>query len=776
MSAVDSSVVKVEASAESGAFVIGGLDAGSYFVSVKYVGAHDHDTEVFELRFGESRDLGTLLLDELSEELRAVTVNARRAIVEIKADRTVFNVDGTINAAGGDALSVLRKAPGVVLDNNNDILVMGRSGVLVYIDGKRSPMSGDALKAFLQSLPAEQINRIDIITNPGAKYEADGSAGIIDFRLKKNESWGSNGSVSFTNSQGVFNRTNASLTANHREGKWNTFLTGGFKAGERFNSEFFRREQNGLFIDDDQYSKSNWQGANFKLGSDYRVNDRHAVGFQVNGMVLDSEVDNDTRTTFSRLSQRTSIDSILIARAIDDDRSLQLSGNLNYRYENTKGTSLNLDIDRGTFRRTSLSRQPNQFFGPTGADARSREEYVFDTPSDIDITTFTLDYEAPLNGGRFGAGAKYTEVASDNDFRLSTVIGGEARFNADRSNRFYYDEEVTAGYVNYALDFGPVSPAGQGQAFGLTAGLRAEHTRARGELKVYSGGANTLPVDRDYVNLFPSAGLTWAAHERHQFALSYGRRINRPDYANLNPFLRFANLVTFEQGNPTLRPEIVNNVELAHTFADRYATKLAYARTSDQITQLVRPSLFDPRASYLTFDNLAHQDVVSLSVSIPAEITEWWELYFTAIGSHISNRAQYRDGSVIDLQQLSYNVSADNTFTVGKGYQIELSGWLSGPSIWAGTFVVKTQGALDIGVQKRFLADKLRVRLAASDIFYTSNWRASSDFAGQSLYGGGNLDSRRVILSLGYTFGNAKVKVRQRGTGIEDAAGRTGGG
>ena len=581
--------------------------------------------------------------------------------------------------------------------------------------------------------------------------------------------------MSLTTSQAIHNRTNLSGTVNHREGKFNTFATGGVYSGANGNQNFFEREQNGIYIDDKLDNVYSWQGGNLKFGSDYRMSDKHTLGFQVNGNFNNNEGNNTSRTTFSQLTQRSVIDSILVAGSFDDGRQVQLSSNLNYRYDDSKGTTVNVDVNQGAFRNTNQSRQPNQFFGPSGTDARSREEYSFDTPSDIDITTLTLDYEAPLKGGKFGAGAKYTKVASDNDFRLSTMIGGESRFDATRSNRFYYDEGVAAAYVNYNRDFGPASPAGQGKMFSFTSGLRAEHTRALGELEVYTGGENTMPVDRDYVNLFPNAGLTWAAAKKHQLALSYGRRINRPDYGNLNPFLSFASIVTFQQGNPTLRPEIVNNLELAHTFAYRYTTKLSYSRTSNQITQLVRPDERDRRATYITFDNLANQEVYSLNVSIPAQIRKWWEIYFSGTGSHISNKATYPDGATIDLQAFNYNMYAQNTFSVGKGYQVELSGWFSGPGIWAGTFVTKSQGALNAGVQKKFLKDQLKVRLAVDDIFFTSKWRATSNFAGQIFTGGGQWESRRASLSVSYNFGNQKVKTQQRRTGLEDAAGRVGG-
>ena len=769
----DSTIVKVEVSDLDGRFEITGISASTYFVTVKYIGLPDYSTSAFELGIGESQALGKLTLKPAATELAEATVTAQRAIVEIKSDRTVFNVDGTINSAGGDGLSLLRKAPGVVLDNNDNIIVMGRQGVMIYIDGKRSPLSGEALSAYLRSLPADQIDRIDIITNPGAKYEAEGNAGIIDIRLKKNENWGSNGSVSLTGSQGQRGRSNVSASLNHRQGKWNTFLTGGVYRGANVNENFFMREQNGIFIDDIMNNDNQWQGGNLKFGSDFQFSSKHTVGFQVNGNLNDQHGQNESLVAFSQLAQRTVIDSSLIASAIEDGKSLTGSANLNYRFDNAEGTTLNIDLDRGVFRNDNFSRQPNQFIGQNGSNL-TREEYYFDTPSDIDISTATVDYEMPLAGGKFGAGSKFTKVTSDNDFRLYTNIGGEDRFSSSRSNRFLYDEEVAAFYLNYNRDFGPASPAGQGKMFSFTAGLRAEHTDAVGELAVYTGESSTMPVDRQYWNLFPNAGLTWAAAPKHQLALSYGRRINRPDYGNLNPFLNFASLVTFQQGNPTLLPEIVNNLELAHTFAYRYTTKLSYSRTSDQITQLVRPDTRDARATYITFDNLAMQDVLSLNVSIPAQVNKWWEVYFTATGSHVSNQATYADGT-IDLQQFNFNMYGQNTFTLPKGYKLELSGWFSGPGLWGGTFLTKSQGALNAGVQKKFFDNKLKARLAVDDIFFTSQWRAYSNFAGQFFEGGGNWDSRRVSLNLSYNFGNQKVKSRQRKTGLEEAAGRVGG-
>ena len=775
--AADSVVVKVEATGLDGAFAIAGLPPGDYFATVSYVGLPDLDVPAFPLVAGERLDLGTLAAAPAAAELAEATVTATRRIVEVKPDRTVFNVEGTINSAGGDGMSLLRKAPGVVVDNEDNIIVMGRAGVLVYVDGKRSPLAGEALVAFLRGLPAEQIDRIDIITNPGAKYEAEGNAGIIDIRLKKNEDFGSNGSVSATASQGKERRSNLSATVNHREGKWNTFATGGVYEGTNPNRTFFDTEQNGISVDENVNSVWEWRGGNLKLGTDYRAGDRHTFGVLVNGNYNDNGGLSTSRVAFSPLARREAVDSVLVSRTFDDNERLNVSGNVNYRYDDAAGTTLNLDLDYGTFRNESFTDQPNQFFGP-GGEERSVLNLAFDTPSDIDIYTATADYEMPLAGGKLGAGAKFTKVVSDNTFDAFLVADdSESRtWNPANSNVFVYDEEVTAGYVTFHRGFGGEGPGGQGSALTFTSGLRVEHTSARGDLTRFDPERDTAAVDRDYVNLFPNVGITWNAAEKHAFSLSYGRRINRPDYNNLNPFLSFLSLVSFEQGNPTLQPEIVNTVELSHTFAYRYVTKLSYSRTEDQITRLIFRDETDERAGFITWENLASQDVVSLNVSVPAQATPWWEVYVTATGSWLNNQATYPDSAVVDVQAFNTNLFAQNTFSLPADVKLEVSGFFSGPGLWGGTFETQAMGALNFGLQRKFLADKLKVRLAADDVFFTQPWRATSEFDGISTRGGGDWDSRRVSVSLTYNFGNDKVKVRQRKTGLDDAAGRVGGG
>ena len=775
--APDSSIAKVEVTGDDGAFAFVGVPAGRYFVTAKYVGLPDRATEIFELGLGERHAVGELRMQAAGVELAQATVTAQRAIVEVKSDRTVFNVEGTINSAGGDALTLLRKAPGVLLDNQDNVTVLGRTGVLIYIDGKRSPLTGDALTAYLQSLPAEQIDRIDIITNPSAKYEAEGNAGIIDIRLKKREDWGTNGSASLSASQGRRFRGNSSLTLNHREGQWNTYLTGGAFTGAGWNRNFFNTTQRGIYSREVNDGGGDWQGGNLKLGTDFFAGERHTFGVQANANYTDNYWRNESTASFRRAETPDVVYERLVASNTSTGDRYNVNGNVNYRFDDGEGQTVNVDLDYGMFRRDDVADQPNDYFAPDGVTLIRSVDNAFNRPTDIDIYTGQFDYERKLGErGRLSAGAKFTKVVTDNTFEYFDVLGGENRLNPDRSNLFAYDEQVEAGYLSYNTGFGGQSPAGRGQRWTLTTGLRVEHTNSMGDLTVFGNATPQAPVDLDYWNWFPNAGLTYVAAQKHQLALSYGRRINRPDYQVLNPFQNKLSEISFEQGNPFLRPEIVNNVELAHTFAYRYTTKLSYSRTEDQITRLVFRDPDNDQGGFITWENLATQEVTALNVSLPGQLAEWWNVYFTATGTWTRNRGNIGDTASIDLSALSYNMYAQNTFQLPGAISFEVSGWFNGPGIWGGTFETQAMGALNVGFQRKFLADKLRLRVAADDLFFTSGWRAVSVFAGQVFDGGGNWDSRRVSVSVNYNFGNDKVKARKRKTAIEDAAGRIGGG
>ncbi len=763
----DGSLYKAGATDEAGIFEMRGLGAGAYLLKTSALGFDNFEQAGIQLLENQRLELGVLALSATGIQLEEMTVKASRVLVEIKPDRTIFNVEGTINSTGSDAITLLRKAPSVTVDNNDNISVLGRAGVLLYVDGKRLPLTGEDLTNYLQNLPAEQIDRIEIITNPGAKYEAEGNAGIIDIRLKRDQNVGANGSVNATYSQGVYHRANLSGSGNYRNKRFNAFGTAGLGDGAGFNNMDFFSYLNGMVQDETNKRNNEWDNYNYRAGADFFLGEKHTLGLLVSAGNNKRIGRGINRITLAQQSTPQLIDSILVATSTENNRRDQQTYNLNYRFDNKKGGSLNVDLDYGNYFNGSKRYQPNRYFNATENDVLTEIVNSFDTPSDIDILTFQVDGEDKVWGGVMSVGTKFSQVISDNTFLFYDEPNGAPIRNDRRSNRFKYDEKVYAAYVNFAR---PIN-----KKWNFTAGLRAELTDASGDLQAFLPELEEPPVLFNYLSWFPNAGLTWDLAENHSLALNAGRRINRPDYNVLNPFNNQLSQLSYEKGNPFLRPEIVNNLELGYTLAHRYNFKLGYSRTTDQITRLIAPDTIDPRAGYITWDNLASQTVVSFNVSVPVQIFKWWNVYCNASAAHQDNQADYGEGGVVDVQAFTYNIYQQHTFDMPLGIKGEISGYYSGPGIWGGVFLYESSWGLNLGLQRKFLHDRLNVRLSADDIFYETGWNGYSDFNGLYSKGSGRWDSRRVSLSLGYRFGNDNVKSRKRSTGMETEAGRVGG-
>ncbi len=760
----DSTLAKVETSDEAGAFTFKGMKPGIYYLEASFVGLSKLQVADISLIENQVRELGALTMTSDAIELETAVVTARRAMVEVKPDRTVFNVEGTINSAGDNGFGLLRKAPGVLVDNNNNISVLSRSGVLIYIDGKRLPLQGDALTSYLQNIPAEQIDRIDIITNPGAKYEAEGNAGIIDIRLKRDKSIGSNGNVSYNASQGRYFNTNGSFSGNYRNKKLNAFGTLGAGGGDSFNTIDFLNFQNGLLIDEINFTRNTNRNANFRFGTDFFLNDNSTIGFLVTGNRNDQSAESRNKSFISQ-GLNTPVDSVLRANNISSGLNNNATFNLNYAWSTGKKT-LNIDADYGSYDNSTDFFQPNLYFDPVNDELISQNITSYYTPVLIDIATLKLDYELPLFGGQFGTGAKFSNVRTDNTFDFFNEINGEDVLNIQRSNNFTYSENVYAAYISYNRKLT--------DKLSLASGLRTEITDAVGILTPLDPSLQEPPVEQDYFTWFPNVGLTYQLSRFQTLSVSYGKRINRPDYNVLNPFRIQLSELSFSRGNAFLIPEIVHNAEVGYTLFYRFNFKLAYSRTLNQITRLIGPDESDPRAGFISWENLATQDVYSFNASLPFQLTPWWTLFVNASASHINNQADYGENGVVDVQAFTYSFFQQQTFNLPKKFVGEISGYYSGPGVWGGVFLYDAQWALNLGIQKKFLNDQFNVKLSANDIFFTSGWTGTSAFNGLTSEGSGNWDSRRVSLALNYNFGNSNVKSRKRNTGLEAESKRVG--
>lgn len=763
--AADSSLVKAEYTTEDGSFELLNIGAGRYWLNVSFVGLPEHNTATVELATGQALVMPDIVLSSKGVELAEVTVTARKPLVEVQPDKTVFNVEGSINATGNNALDLLRKAPGVVVDNNDNIIMAGKGAARIYIDGKPTQMSAQDLAAFLKTVQSTDIATIELITNPSAKWDAEGNAGIINIRMKKDKQLGANGNLNLGYGVGMRENYEASFSGNYRNKRMNTFGSYNFNDGEWLEIMHFYREQNGAMLDQNGRNDNHWQSNNFKLGNDFFLNDKHTVGFLVNGYLSSYDDKGRVRTPISALGSNLP-DSTLISETSTDGERKNYNFNINYRFDDSKGKVWNLDADYGRFDNDNSQVQPNQYFagdGGEGSQLLLERNYHTISPTAIDIYTLKIDHERPFLKGNLGAGIKLAYVKTDNDFNFYNVIEGEDVVDVDRTNFFTYTENVNAAYTTYSRQFGK---------WGMQLGLRGEQTVSEGDLKALKP-VNDQNVKQDYFNLFPSGGLTYNMSEKHSFQLNYSRRLDRPSYQDLNPFEYRLDELTFQKGNPFLKPQYANNLQLSHTFLQMMTTSLSFSRTNDLIERIVDIDEQNGTASFITWRNIAKQDNTSLNIGSPVPIAKWWNGYVNLSGYRTHNEADFGDGKVVDVTVHAFNGYMQHTFTLPLGINAEISGWYSSPSIWGGTFKMEQMWGLDAGVQKRFLKGKANLKLSVNDVFYSQKWNGTSNFGGLYMQVNGRGDSRRFRVNFSYNFGNDQVKsARNRSTGLDDEKGR----
>ncbi len=759
LKAKDSIMVKGAITDEKGQYLLENIGIGQYFISISMVGFAKTETQPFDFKT-ENYTLEPILLKKLDKELATVTVTSTKPLIEVKADKLVMNVEGTINATGMNGLELLRKAPGVQINQEDDILVKGKSGVKIYIDGKPSPMAGRDLASILKSMNSADIEAIEIITNPSAKYDAAGDLGIINIRLKKNRKLGTNGNLSLSPQFGITPKLNTSLSLNYRDKKMNLFGNYSFNQGIWHNTT-----QDDQILRGVKYDKL-WNGLwrdtshNLKAGVDYYINDKNTIGFSMNGRVSHHRGGGSSTTLIGQQYSSKTDSATLFSSSTNPEQNTNLNYTLNYRFADTSGHELNIDADYGIFSSKSISFQPNLYQFSSPNQMSFNRDFMIQRPVDIRIKSFKIDYEQPFLKGKLGYGIKFSDVKSDNVFDFFSLQNKEKIRDTNRSNTFVYTERIYAGYVNYNINLS--------KKWSLQAGLRAENTKSLGNLTSYK--RNELDkVDTMYLNFFPSAALTFQASKNHSFALNYSRRINRPSYQDLNPFIYTIDELVYQKGNPFLRPEYGNSFKLTHTFKGKLTTSFGYVRTKFPVVGLRLP--YDESRTYFVAENLDYSQSFNLDISLTTPVTKWWEVYLSInIYSNVW-KGNFNNLVVINNSTTAYTSYAQNTFKTGKGWSFELSGWYNSP--YRRIDYNLPMGVMDVGVQKKFWNDNASVKVSFTDVLHTGKGGYDSEYAGLATRLRFKWESQQLRLNFSYRFGSNEIKgARNRKAGAEEEMNR----
>ncbi|MDN5203789.1 TonB-dependent receptor [Fulvivirgaceae bacterium BMA10] len=751
----DSVMVKADYTRDDGAFSFANIPSGSYRVQLRSIQFEPYISKIFELGSGENLKLPTITAKTAVTQLENVQVTAARPLVEVQPDKTVFNVENSVNATGNDALELLRKAPGVIVDNNDNVILQGKSGVRIYIDGKPTQLRGEDLVAMLRSMRSEDMESIEIITNPSAKYDAEGNAGIINLKLKRDKNLGLNATLTAGYDIGIHDRYNGGINFNYRNKKKNVFGSYNHYDNGGENNVDLEKQLNGFFLD--QRSKIIWKnkGNNFRFGSDYFINKKHVLGFVVNGTISERKTTNTSTTPIGSLNTGI-VDQILQADNVRNFSTDNFGANINYQFKGEKGTSINVDADYGYYWNTGGTYQPNVYTDPTGEVVELERIFSDDQLTRIDIKTFKVDYERPLGKGKLSAGIKWSDVETQNNFDFFSVEGDVKTRDIDRSSDFNYREKVAAAYATY---FTKLS-----EKVTFSGGVRMEHTDSDGRLESDKVNQNDR-VAQTYTDLFPSGGFTYQLNKMNKFALNYSRRIDRPSYQDLNPFEFKLDELTFQQGNPFLSPQYTHSFQLSHTYKYRLNTQLSFSATNNFFAQVVDTT--GQKGSLLKQQNIADAKNYGLNISYPFDVNKWWSVYGNFNLFHATYDANI-EGVRINLDATTYNIFVQNNFVLPSNFRVELSGWYNSPSIWGGTFLTERMWSMSFGVRKSIWKDRGQIRFQIADIFRTQEWEGRSDYGGLVVNGNGGNDSRRFKFGFTYRIGNQEVKAaRKRKTGLE---------
>ncbi len=747
-------ILKAVVTDENGEYQFSDIQAGSYYVEAKMVGYTTNKSNVFDISKSDHK-VPAILLNTDTRKLQEVAVEGKRPMVESKPGKLVLNVENSPLAAGNNALDIVQRAPGVSLDNNNNLQLMGQSGVSVTIDGRQTYMSGEQLVNFLKSTDGNQIKSVEVITTRAAKDDAEGAVGTINIVLKKNRMEGFNGTFNMTVGRGEKFRGNSSLSLNYK--KNNTTVFGSYAYSDEKShrklllDRVIQNKGEKTYFKQRSILDEKEQNHSYRFGVEQRTSARNTLTVQFNGSNNIEYNDNDSKTNVGK--SFTTLDSLLISTSQFKELFDRYSANLNNEFRiDSNGRKLTLDLDWSKFKSSKRVGYNNQYFDGQMNAITPEEIQRSRMPIGIDIYVAKLDYEQPLSKvSKLEMGAKYSNVTSDNDLTFEDFLNNSWINNEKRTNHFVYKEQIAAGYIDYNNTIGK---------WGLKVGARGEYTFS-------DGNSLTLnkQVKRNYFKLFPNANLTYTLHENHILSLGYARKITRPNYRQLNPFDYFIDKLTFERGNPYLNPQFSNEFTLNYTLMQRYNVTLGINDVRDAIVESMgQDSVL--KQTWVIRENLGKNLTAYLNLNIPVTVSKIWSMNNNITGIHFNF-----DGMVsgYPLKRTSFLLQATSmhNLKLAKSLSANVNLRYFSPFNY-NVYDMKARWDMEVGATKTFKDQRSSLKLAVSDLFNTGNQNLKTNF--------GDFDSsirqyqdRRVVrLTYSYKFGNLKNNYRKKDTSNEE--------
>lgn len=743
----DTTWVRGEVASAEGRYTFTKLPASQYRLTVLLLGYQPYRSAPFMLAAAATVPRPTVQLALASQQLRGVEVVGQKPLLEIQPGKLVLHVAASPTAAGATALELLQKIPGLVVLNDR-LSLAGREGLTILLDGRTTHYTD--VVSVLKDFPGSSIDRVEVLTQPGAAYEAAGSAGVLNIILKKNTSLGTNGTLTGTAGYGCFGKAGGVLDLNHRTRRGlNVFGNYGYnyrRTYEQLNTDRVTTEAGQPVA----YAQRSYQPRTAgvhttRVGADLPLTHHQSLGVLLSGYAAGTQVEYENRIDVTSAAQTY----LNTTRNDNQRRTGSYAANLNYKLAlDSAGRELLLDADYSTYRAGNDNRLTNSL--PDNTEQQLR----FDQQTDIVLRSVRADYHHPLGTAKLAAGAKVSAADIDSQLDFARLAPGGWQPVPGRTDHFQYAEQLVAGYLSLDRQWAGVQ---------VQAGLRGEHTHA-----MATSVALSRTVGRDYFQLFPSLSLSRALTKKLGTSLAYGRRIDRPGYQDLNPSIVYLDPYSQQQGNPFLRPQLTDSYSAALTYQQQPVLQLAYNRTTDPISLVTGQQ---DSVLYSTTTNLGRLSHYSATLNFPLNVGKLLSgyggvnlFYKQYQGEYLSG--EYRQGQLSGLAYLQ------TTVRLPQGVRLEVAGFYHSAGV-NGLIAFRPFGSATVGLQKSVWHDQLQVRLVAADVFFTNKQQGTVRYQDLDIRFFTQNESRQVRLSLSYNFGNQQLKAaRARTTSLDDERGR----
>ena len=737
LSSKDSSIVKGKVAEENGTYIFEKVPFGRYKIAITHTGFKKKFSEDFQLTDSDIEIIvPEITLQEEAKVLSEVIVKAQKPLIEQAGDRIIINVENSILSMGNTGLEVLKSLPGIRTEASGGLSLRGKNNVMVMVDGKI--ISKEVAPTLLENLQGDNIVKVELITNPSAKYDAQASGGILNIITRKGLAQGFNGNFNVGASQGRHGRVNTGIGFNYRKENINLYGGYDYRYSERFREESDLTDYRQSTVGEQRKSQSNsfsTGGLNaMKLGFDYAISKKHTLDFLAEGSFY--KYDNRINGEMSFQRNNTIIDSTLTSTGTPYGDLRLLNYSAAYKgILDSAGKEISVTTSYIDYMGNGRQNFASQTYTPDRKTIGSLYQFRNYTPSSIQIFTVQADYSHPLSkSAKIEFGARLSDTKSDNK-NLQELFLENAWKNVG-NNQTNYLEKVWAGYVSYSREFGSIKSQ---------IGLRTEQSNIN--LKNF--------VDTTYLNFFPSVSLEKKFSDDYILNFSYSRKIDRPAYEDMIPFTIVYDKYTANRGNSKLKPQYSNVFELSASLKS-WIIALNHTQISSPITEFafIEYQKKTYTTTYINFDN---RNSTSLNITLPINITSWWQSNNNILGIYNILLLKNYLGSDYKANWFTTNINTVNTFTIGNGLSAEIIAYYQARET-DGLYDISATGSVDLGLKKTFADKKATIQLGLKDIFLTQPYYIGIDYSTIKTYGYNKSDSRRISINFTYKFGKKTVK------------------